>query len=104
MRDKIELFAIKLGNALSNLITINKMKKIILPMVVPLMFSCTSEHVKEKDCGCNEVVEVRTMNIVGSVNNPGNYVRYQYTTINQCTGVQRESSWSSQSVKIGDCR
>lgn len=73
-------------------------------MIMPLLFACTPEDVKEKDCGCNEVVEVRTMNIVGSVNNPGNFTRYSYTTINQCTGIQRESGWSSQPVSKGECR
>lgn len=82
------------------------MKKVVLGLLMVFVVGCTKDDVAEKvkDCNCNEVVEVRTMNIVGSVNNPGNFKYYSYTTINQCTGIQRDSGWSQQSVTKGECR
>jgi hypothetical protein len=86
----------------------NKMKKIIMLMAMPLLFACTSEDVQEevkaKDCNCNRVVEVLSMNIVSAGSNVGVTKMYRYTTINDCTGVQRDSSWGYDAVTKGQCK
>ncbi len=82
------------------------MRNIVLGLLMALVLGCTKDEVveKAKDCGCNKVVEVRVVNIVGSINNPGNFKYYYYTTINECTGIQRDGSSGQQFVAVGDCR
>jgi hypothetical protein len=84
------------------------MRKIVLGLLMVLVLGCTKDEdkvvEKAKDCGCNKVVEVRVVNIVGSINNPGNFKYYYYTTINECTGIQRDGSSGQQFVAVGDCR
>jgi hypothetical protein len=82
------------------------MKKSIMLMAMPLLFACTSEDVKEesKDCNCNRVVEVLTLNVVAAYPKVGVTKMYRYTTINDCTGIQRESSWGYIPVVKGECK
>ena len=82
------------------------MKKLAL-ILFATMLSCTKDEIKEdvvKDCYCNRVVEVLTMNIVNGSGSVGVTKLYKYTTINDCTGIQRESSFSTQSVSVGQCK
>jgi len=81
------------------------MKKLFSILFLSIFISCTSEEeIKSisKDCDCNKVVEFKTMNIVGVTNGVTKY--YSYTTINECTGLQRTSGWVLDIVKIGDCK
>ena len=84
------------------------MKKIFLiSTLFVTLLSCTKDEIKEevvKDCYCDRVVEVLTMNIVNGNGTVGVTKLYKYTTINDCTGIQRESSFSSQSASIGQCK
>ena len=84
------------------------MKKLALISVLfATMLSCSKDEIKEevvKDCYCDRVVEVLTMNIVNGSGSVGVTKMYKYTTINDCTGIQRESSFSTQSVSVGQCK
>jgi hypothetical protein len=84
------------------------MKKLALISVLfATMLSCTKDEIKEevvKDCNCNRVVEVLTMNVVAGNGGVGVTKMYKYTTINDCSGIQRESGWSTQSVSVGQCK
>ncbi len=81
------------------------MKKLALIILVLTFFSCTTEEVKKQsDCNCNRVVEVLTLNVVAGGGNIGTTTMYRYTTINDCTGIQRDSGWSTNSVSKGDCK
>ena len=84
------------------------MKKLAL-LLLAAMMSCTpDEQTQSKtptlDCNCNRVVEVLTMNIVAGNGNVGVTKMYRYTTINDCTKIQRTSGWSTQSVSVNECR
>ena len=79
------------------------MKKIFLiSALFVTLLSCTKEE--EKDCNCNRVVQVTTINVVAGNGGVGVTKLYKYTTINDCTGIQRESSFSPQSVSVGECK
>jgi hypothetical protein len=83
------------------------MKKILGILAISLLISCSKDEIKKevvKDCNCNRVVEVLTMNIVNGNGTVGVTKLYRYTTINDCTGLQRDSSWSTQSVSKGQCK
>lgn len=82
------------------------MKKLALILLATMM-SCTPDEQKQTtsiDCNCNRVVEVLTMNIVAGNGNVGVTKMYKYTTINDCTKIQRESGWGTQSVSVGQCK
>ena len=81
------------------------MKKILGILVVGLLLSCSQDEqipIPLLDCDCNRVVEVFTMNVV--TGNGGVAKMYKYTTINDCSEIQRESGWSTQSVSVGQCK
>jgi len=82
------------------------MKKLALVLLATMM-SCTPEEQPKTpalDCNCNRVVEVLTMNIVAGNGGVGVTKMYRYTTINDCTKIQRESGWGTQSVSVGECK
>jgi len=88
--------------SLSNLVSV---KKVLSILALALFLSCTPEAIPAviaKDCECDKVVEFKTMNIVGVTNGVTKY--YSYTTINECSGLQRTSGWVIDAVKIGDCK
>lgn len=83
------------------------MKKILGILVVGLLISCSQDEQTQTpslDCNCNRVVEVLTMNIVAGNGGVGVTKMYKYTTINDCSGIQRESGWSTQSASVGQCK
>jgi hypothetical protein len=86
------------------------MKKVLLLLAVVLV-GCTAEETaakKEvaKDCKCNRVAAVSSINIIGDARgNMTGSTSYYYRTINDCTLLQ--SDWisnGSASVKVGDCK
>jgi hypothetical protein len=82
------------------------MKKLAL-ILFATMLSCSQEEQPQNpllDCNCNRVVEVLTMNVVAGNGGVGVTKMYKYTTINDCSGIQRESGWSTQNVSVGQCK
>ena len=83
---------------------INKMKKYILIFAIAfLLIGCTAEELPnqvKKDCNCNRVVEVTSFNLAGSS------TFGTYTTINDCTGIQKQGNWSNEYNKPqkGSCK
>jgi len=82
------------------------MKKIIIGAFILSIFGCSPEEIQKeiKDCNCNKVVEVFTMNIVAGNGQVGVTKYYKYITINECTGVQRMSGSSTNYVAVGQCK
>lgn len=78
------------------------MKKYVLILLAVIVSSCTlsGEDELPKDCGCNRVVEVSSFSMQGQ------YTFGTYITINDCTGVQRQSTWKYEINKPqkGDCK
>jgi hypothetical protein len=60
------------------------------------------------DCNCDKVVEKTTFNVVGTVQNPAMQYHTVYTTINECTHIQKSKTFdttnSSLIPAIGQCR
>jgi hypothetical protein len=89
------------------------MKKTFLLLSVVLL-SCNPDEPQQQpappplDCSCDKVVEVSTFNVVGTPQNPAMNYYSVYTTINVCTQIQRQKTFtttiSSQSPQIGQCR
>ena len=83
------------------------MKKVLGILVLGLLISCSQDEqpqIPALDCNCNRVVEVITMNVVAGNGGVGVTKMYKYTTINDCSAIQRESGWSAQSVSLGQCK
>lgn len=87
------------------------MKQILLILSFVLL-SCNPDEPQpastSTDCNCDKVVEVTTFNIVGTPQNPAMNYYSVYTTINVCTQIQRQKTFSttvsSESPQIGQCR
>ena len=85
------------------------MKKILLLAGI-LLVGCTAEEQNKKEvaknCNCNRVAAVSSINIIGDARgNMTGSTSYYYRTINDCSLLQ--SDWisnGSTSVKIGDCK
>lgn len=79
-----------------------KINKILLGLFAILLTGCTLSKEEEtpKDCKCNRVVEVSNHTL------PDRTSFGSYITINDCTGIQRQSTWkySINRPKIGDCK
>lgn len=89
------------------------MKKILLLLLSFVLLSCNPDESDEQvapplDCDCDKVVEVATFNVVGTPQNPAMNYYSVYTTINVCTQIQRQKTFtttvSSQSPQLGQCR
>jgi hypothetical protein len=88
------------------------MKKILLLTIATVIFSCTQDETTNNqdnsNCNCDRVVEVFTFNIIGTPQQPATVYFSNYTTINDCTQIQREKTFSttnaSLSPQIGECR
>lgn len=87
------------------------MKKTFLLLSFVLL-SCNPDEPEEQtpalDCNCDKVVEVSTFNVIGTPQNPAINYYSVYTTINVCTQIQRQKTFtttiSTQSPQIGQCR
>jgi hypothetical protein len=86
------------------------MKKVLLVLGVFVMLSCSKSKVDEPivDCNCDKVVQKTTFNVVGTVQNPAITFHTVYTTINECTKIQKSKTHnttnSSLIPAIGQCR
>jgi hypothetical protein len=89
------------------------MKKLLLFTLAIGMVACSQEEPQtnnpdEPNCNCDRVVEVFTFNIVGTPENPAINYYSRYTTINDCTQIQREKTFNttnpSLSPQVGQCR
>jgi hypothetical protein len=85
------------------------MKKLLLITALVTLLSCSNENEQQQeDCNCDRVVEATTFNIVGTPQNPAINYYTVYTTINDCTGIQRQKNFTTtnnaQSPKVGQCR
>lgn len=87
------------------------MKKYILILLV-LFFSCSNNENEQElntlDCECDRVVSVSTFNVIGTLQNPQISYYSVYTTINDCTQIQREKTFTTTnanfSPKLNECR
>jgi hypothetical protein len=87
------------------------MKKLALLSVL-LIIGCSSDEVTNPtppvDCNCDRIVQINTFNVVGTPQNPALNYHSVYTTINDCTQIQREKTHNTTNPdlvpKIGDCK
>jgi hypothetical protein len=85
------------------------MKKALV-LVAIIMTSCSSTQTEETpvDCNCDKVVEKTTFNVVGTAQQPAITFHTVYTTINECTHIQKSKTHnttnSSSIPQIGQCR
>ena len=85
------------------------MKKLLLLGMFAIM-SCSKPEEQEvkADCNCDRVVESVTYNIVGTQQNPAMTYYTNYTTINDCTKIQRSKTHNTTSFSLipkkGQCR
>ena len=87
------------------------MKKLFLFILAIGIVACSQEEPNNPDepnCECDRVVEVFTFNIIGTPQNPATNYYSTYTTINDCTQIQREKTFNttnpSLSPQVGQCR
>ncbi len=93
------------------------MKKLLLLTLMLATISCSNDDeqdttqtppVQTVDCNCDKVVSVSTFNVIGTPQNPQTSYYSVYTTINVCTQIQKEKTFSttisSESPIVGQCR
>lgn len=88
------------------------MRKILLLTLAISMVACSNdENVQEEqqlNCNCDRVVQVNTFNVIGTPQNPALNYYSVYTTINDCTQIQREKTFTTTnptlSPTLGQCR
>jgi hypothetical protein len=88
------------------------MKKLLLFTLAIGMVACSQEdssnNTDQQDCNCDRVVQVNTFNVIGTPQNPAINYYSVYTTINDCTQIQREKNFNttnpSLSPQLGQCR
>jgi hypothetical protein len=88
------------------------MKKILLFTLSIFIVACSQEdssnNSNEPNCNCDRVVQVSTFNVVGTPQNPSINYYSVYTTINDCTQIQREKTFNTTNSnlipQIGQCR
>ena len=87
------------------------MKKLALLLLALLFIACSTDQPTtntEPNCNCDRIVQINTFNVVGTPQNPALNYYSVYTTINDCTQIQREKSSSTTNPdlipKIGDCK
>jgi hypothetical protein len=85
------------------------MKKILILILITFV-SCTPniETTAPIDCDCDRVVSVYTFNVIGTPQNPDMVYFSNYTTINDCTQIQKEKTLNTtvqnQVPVLGQCR
>lgn len=88
------------------------MKKTSLILVIFLSLSCSKNEneaeVQTKDCNCDRIVEIVTYNVVGNAQSPALKYYSNYTTINDCTQIQRSKTSNTTNFSLipkkGQCK
>jgi hypothetical protein len=87
------------------------MKKLLLLTLAIFTMACSNDESREEttaDCNCDRIVQINTFNVVGTPQNPATNYHSVYTTINDCTQIQREKTHNTINPdlvpKIGDCK
>jgi hypothetical protein len=87
------------------------MRKIPFILFAIGMVACSTpqqEQASEPDCDCDKVVQVTTFNVVGTPQNPAVNYHSVYTTINECTQIQKQKTFDTtnqtQIPQINQCR
>ena len=88
------------------------MKKLLLLSVLFIATSCSKTANEEKvltaDCNCDRIVALTTFNILGTPMNPAITYHTVYTTINDCSQIQKQkthnTTFTSAIPKLGECR
>ena len=86
------------------------MKKLLLVLGMFTAIGCSKPKADEAalDCNCDKVVERTTFNVVGTTQNPGITYHTVYTTINECTHIQRTKTYDTKDSgsipQLGQCR
>ena len=88
------------------------MKKLLLLSVLFAATSCSKTANEEKvlvaDCNCDRIVALTTFNILGTPQNPAITYHTVYTTINDCSQIQKQkthnTTFTSAIPKLGECR
>ena len=89
------------------------MKKLALLFLAALFISCSADEVstnndEETNCDCDRVVEVNTFQVIGTPENPALNYYSVYTTINDCTQIQRQKTFTTTNPnftpQLNQCR
>jgi len=84
------------------------MKKLLLLLVFTSCSTPQDEATIVTDCECDRIVEKHTFNVVGTLQNPAIVYHTVYTTINDCTQIQRTKTFDTTNInlipQIGDCK
>lgn len=79
------------------------MRKLTLLFTSLFIISCSTDDAP--DCNCDRITGITSsFTIVGSVNEGGTISFGHYTTVNDCTGIQKSWSWSGTRPRVGDCK
>ena len=85
------------------------MKKVLLLLALVIV-SCSKEEEQtpQLNCDCDKVVAKTTYNVLGTPQNPTITYYTTYTTINECSNVQKQKTFSTTDAslipEIGECR
>lgn len=85
------------------------MKRLTLLLLL-IVASCSTPQNEEPaaNCDCDKVVEKTTFNVVGTPQNPAIQYNTVYTTINECTQIQKSKTFNTTDPnlipQIGQCR
>ena len=87
------------------------MKKIFSIILLSIVLSSCSKSSPTEvtpDCNCDKVVEVATFNVVGTPQQPALQYHSVYTTINECTHIQKSKTYDTTDATLiptkGQCR
>jgi hypothetical protein len=88
------------------------MKKLFLIALAIGMIACSqddsSNNTEEPNCNCDRIVQINTFNVIGTPQNPATNYHSVYTTINDCTQIQREKTFNTTNPnlvpRLGDCK
>lgn len=86
------------------------MKRLSFLSLAILSLACTPSEQSQNssDCNCDRVKEVNVFSIIGTPQNPQTTYHCVYTTINECSGVQKEKTFDTYNPdnipQINQCR
>lgn len=86
------------------------LSKILLMISIFVISSCSQPEspTQSADCNCDRVKEVNVFSIIGTPQNPQTTYHCVYTTINECSGVQKQKTFDTYNPdnvpQINQCR